>query len=240
MRLQTPQSKLLKTAFQEMMKGVSTSAPGHILAFNPTTQLAQVQIGIVRVDVSGAEFSPPPIIEVPVYFPGDDFAVEYQIDPGCEGDILFSQRCIDGWLNTGGIAANPIGRFHDMQDAFFLPGFRSLPNVLPGFQNNGIRLRNRAGTQYAWLKNDGSIDVRNGAGYITIASSGVVTINGVTFDTSGNVTSPAVIHSPTMTATSMTADNVTGTVNVSFAGKSAKDHIHSGVTVGAGNTGKVV
>lgn len=187
-RAQQPQ--MLREAFREMMKGVATSSPGHILAFDPVTQLAQVQIGITRVDLNGATFDPPTIIETPVYFPGGDYHIEYQIDPGCEGDILFSQRCVDGWIQTGGVAANPIGRFHDPQDAFFLPGFRSLPNVMPNFQNNGVRLSNKAGTQFMWLKNDNTMAMENGVGHIRMAADGLVTINGVTFDVSSFVSTP--------------------------------------------------
>lgn len=181
------QTALIKQSFRELMKGVNTSIPGHVLAFDPATQLAQVQVGILRIDLNGAEFAVPPIIEVPVQFPGGDWCVEYQIDPGCEGWIMFSQRCVDGWLQSGGIATNPIGRFHNMQDAAFLPGFRPAPVVLPGFQNNGVRLRNREGTQFAWLKRDGSIFIENGAGHIRMAPNGVVTINGATIPLSGDV-----------------------------------------------------
>jgi hypothetical protein len=203
-----------------MMKGVATSSPGHILAFDPVTQLAQVQIGITRVDLNGATFDPPTIIETPVYFPGGDYHIEYQIDPGCEGDILFSQRCIDGWLQTGGIAANPIGRFHDPQDAFFLPGFRSLPNKLPSFQNNGIRLSNKAGTQFMWLKNDGTMAWENGAGFIRVDAAGIVNINGVTIDPASLVTTPNDVKAGVI---------------------SLKLHRTSGVTVGTGiSTGPVV
>jgi len=184
------QPQVLREAFREMMKGVATSSPGHILAFDPVTQLAQVQIGITRVDLNGATFEPPTIIETPVYFPGGDFHIEYQIDPGCEGDILFSQRCIDGWLQTGGVAANPIGRFHDPQDAFFLPGFRSLPNKLVAFQNNGVRLSNGDGTQFMWMKNDNTMAMENGSGHIRMAADGTVTINGVTINPSSLVTTP--------------------------------------------------
>jgi hypothetical protein len=213
-RAQQPQ--MLREAFREMMKGVATSVPGHILAFDPVTQLAQVQIGITRVDLSGATFDPPAIIETPVYFPGGAYHLEYQIDPGDEGDILFSQRCVDGWLQTGGIAANPIGRFHDPQDAFFLPGFRSIPNALPAFQNNGIRMSNLTGTQFMWLKNDGSMSWENGAGFIRVDASGVVNINGVTIDTSALVTT--------------TNDVVAGAIRL-------KTHRHTGVTAGTATSG---
>jgi hypothetical protein len=225
------QARLIRDAFREVMKGVCTSIPGHVLTFNPLTQLAQVQVGVSRVDINGAEFTIKPIIEVPVYFPGGDFCVEYQIDPECEGDILFSQRCIDGWIQSGGVAANPIGRFHNMQDAMFLPGFRSQPNVLPSFQNNGVRLRNRAGTQFVWLKNDNSISMdnglakfdvladgttlmQNGAGMFQLMADGSFLINGLTITPDGNI--------------------------ITAAGVNLNLHIHSGVTPGSGNSGAPV
>lgn len=203
-RDKTKQPELLRRSFIELMKNVCTSIPGHILTFDPDTQLAQVQVGIQRVDINDAVFQVGPIIETPVYFPGGEFCVEYQIDPGCEGDILFSQRCIDGWIQSGGIAANPIGRFHNMQDAMFLPGFRSIPNALPDFQNNGIRLRNRAGGQFVWLKNDNSISADNGQakfdilpdgstlmqnalGSFQLMTDGSFLINGLTITPDGNL-----------------------------------------------------
>lgn len=161
-----------KRTFFEMMKDVATSIPGHVLAFDPATQLAQIQIGIVRKDVNGADFEPSPLIEVPVYFMGGDFSVEYQLDAGNEGFILFSQRCIDGWATTGGIANNPVMRFHDMSDAVFIPGIRSQPNVLSDFENNGIRLRNKTGDHYVWLKNDGTIELKNDESSILMSPNG--------------------------------------------------------------------
>jgi len=208
------QTRMIRTVFRELLKDVCTCVPGHVLAFDPVRQLAQVQVGIQRVDINNASFTVPPIIEVPVCFPGGDFALEYQIDPGCEGLIHFSQRCVDGWLQSGGVAANPIGRFHNLQDALFMPGYRSLPNVLPDFQNNGIRLRNEAGDQFAWLKNDGSIAVENAAGHIRIAADGTVTINGATITPAGDV--------------------------VSATGISLSTHAHGGVQSGGSNTGAPV
>jgi len=186
-------TELTKRSFFEMMKDVATSIPGHVLAFDPATQLAQIQIGIVRKDVNGKPFTPPPLIEVPVHFQGGKFTVEHQIDVGDEGFILFSQRCIDGWMTTGGVAENPIMRFHDLSDAVFLPGVRSQPKVIRDFANNGIRLRNADGTQYFWLKNDGSIEVANASGSFTLDASGA--FNG-TF-TGFNIDSPTFTHNGT-------------------------------------------
>ena len=156
----TALTKLIKDSFVEMMKDVATSTVGHIIAFDPDTQLAQIQVGIVGIKADGETFELTPLIECLVYFNGGDYLVETQIDPNVEGVILFSQRCIDGWVNTGGIADNPILRFHDMQDAMFLPGMRSQPNKITNFQNNGIRLRDKAGANYVWLKNDGTVEIK--------------------------------------------------------------------------------
>lgn len=214
---QLSQTALAKGAFYELMKNVATSIPGHILAYDPATQSAQVQIGIVRVDVNGVEFNPPPLIKVPVHFcGGSNFSIEYQIDPGDEGIIVFSQRCIDGWKTTGGIAKNPIARFHDLSDAAFIPGVRPFPKVLAAFENNGIRIRNKEGTHYIWLKNDGTIDAANSNGNITMAPGGTVNINGAIITPDGAISSPV----------SVTAPLVQADESLIIAGAEVKEHTH--------------
>ena len=222
-----------KRTFYEMMKDVATSIPGHVLAFDPETQLAQIQIGIVRKDVNGVEFTPSPLIEVLVNFVGGDFSVEHQLDIGNEGFIFFSQRCIDGWATTGGVANNPVMRFHDMSDAVFFPGIRSQPNVLSDFKNNGIRLRNKTGAHCVWLKNDGTIETTNdnftqtinpdgsmtetnGSYTKTVATDGTVNINGFVINPDGSANSPI----------SMTAPTVTGSTSLVVAGTEVKEHKH--------------
>lgn len=201
-------TEMLRTAITEAMKGVFTSIPGYVIAFDPATQRAQVQIGIQRVDINGVSWQPSPIVDVPVCFTGGNFTLEFQIDAGCEGIVLFSQRCIDGWKQTGGVADNPAGRFHHQQDAMFVPGIRSLPNAIQNFSNDGIKLRNKDGSQYAWLKKDGSLAVGNSAASVNITAAGLVNIfnssgsiqllangnaviNGVIFTPQGRITPPA-------------------------------------------------
>lgn len=183
-----PQSSLsgvMKTAFSELMKNVSTSVPGHVLGFDPDPQTAQIQIGVVSVDVNGKTFTPPPLIECPVYFPGgSQWMIEYQIDPGDEGWVLFSQRCIDAWMQTGGVAQNPIMRLHDESDGCFFPGFRPAAKSISGFNNDGIRLRDASGENYVWLSAAGvtikaaNLNVDVGSGTVNFNSSST-THNGV-------------------------------------------------------------
>ena len=159
----------LQEIFREIAKDLGTSIAGHILAFDADRQLAQVQIGVSSRDRKGNEIIPDPIIECPVQFSGGGgWSFEHKLVAGDEGLIIFSQRCLDGWIQTGGVANNPIARFHDKQDACFIPGVRSKPNAIKDFQNNGIRLRNADASVYHWLKDDGSIESVNGAGYVKL------------------------------------------------------------------------
>lgn len=172
----TSQSEFIKQSFHELMKNVGTSIPGHILAFNPKTQTAQVQIDIKRVEIGGKQVDIPPYINVPVHIYGGDYVIEIELKSGDEGLIIFSQRCIDTWLNNGGVANNPILRFHDMNDGLFIPGFRSQPKAISDFQNNGIRMRNRSGNQYVWLKNDGAINMKGAS--LDVDVDGDITFKG--------------------------------------------------------------
>lgn len=213
----TSNSQVLRVATTEAQKSIFTAIPGHVLTFDPKTQRAQIQIGIVRVDINNVTFEPKPIVDVPVSFAGGDFTMEFEINPGDEGIVLFSQRCIDGWKQTGGVADNPIGRFHHQQDAMFIPGIRSQPNVITNFQNNGIRLRNKDGTQNVWLKKDKSVEMNNGQGYVRLGGAdGTIALNGVTIDKNGNMSVPK---------------------SLKVDGKELDDHVHNGVAQGTSNTG---
>jgi hypothetical protein len=188
-------TELLKTALREQSKDIGTSIPGYVVAFDKNTQLAQLQIGIKKTPVKGESFAPAVLIECTAQFTGGNaFHVEHQIDPGDECLIVFSQRCIDGWVNTGGIANNPILRFHDVNDAYFIPGLRSQPNKITGFDNNGVKIRNKAGDQFIWLKNDGTAEITVPKIFINgdIVHNGDQTTTG-TINADTSVTSPSII-----------------------------------------------
>lgn len=167
---------VLRQALRDSQTRVNTAIPGYITAFDTETQLAQVQIGIRRVDTEGNTFVPPVIIECPVHFPGGTFSIEYEIQPNDEGLIIFSQRCIDSWIDNGGVSENPIMRLHDINDAMFIPGIRSQRKRLSNFKNNGIMMRNEDGSNFIWLRNDGTADIK----VTTMIIDGDLQINGET------------------------------------------------------------
>lgn len=187
--------EVIDLLIHERLKSVYTAIPAHVLSFDAKEQLAQIELGVKRVDVDGKTVVPPMIIDVPVLFLGDQFTIETQIDVGCEGLAIFSQRCIDAWLTTGGCAERTLNRMFDMSDAFFIAGFRPIPNAISGFSNNGIKIRNSSGEHVVWLKRDGEILLKNNGGSVKLLANGTVNINGLTIDPSGNLSTNGTITS---------------------------------------------
>lgn len=155
-----PLTAMLESSFGELSKNISTSIPGHIVSFDPATQLAEVQIGLKVNLATGAQVTPSVITNVPVNFwGGAGGTLETKIETGVEGLIFFSQECIDSWVEQGGVAIKPEDRRHDQNDAFFMPGFRSKPGAIKSFSNNGVRLRNEDASSYVWVKDDGAVEI---------------------------------------------------------------------------------
>ena len=98
----------------------------------------------------------------------------------------------------------------------FVPGIRSLDNLIASFSNDGIRLRNADASQYVWLKSDGSCIMANGNGNVQLLANGTVSINGVTIDKDGNITALK---------------------SLVLNGKELNNHSHGGVASGGSNTG---
>ena len=168
-------TQMLDKVISESLKDIGTSIPAHILEFDVETQLAKVQIAIEFHSVDGDSFAIAPIVNVPVYFGGGNaFILEHQIDTDDEGLLIVAQRCIDGWKEQGGVAPQTVLRKLDMQDAIFIPGVRSKPNVITDFQNDGVRIRSKDGTRHIHLKNTGEIEVKNEGATVSVKTDGLV------------------------------------------------------------------
>lgn len=194
-------NKLLNDSIPFFLKNVCTSIVGHIVTFDKSTQLAQAQIGVADFFSDGKKYTPPTLIECPVMIlGGNEFFIEQEVNKGDECLIIFSQRCIDSWIETGGIAPATIKRTHSYDDAVVITGFRSKANSIKGYSNNGIKIRNSSGDKYIWLKNDGSADIS----VTSLKITGDVNILG-----------------------NIQANEVSGLIDVKFAGTSSVRHVHT-------------
>lgn len=188
MQLAVRLKRMVEVGTGEAIKTVRTSVPGYVLEFEPDRQYATLQVGIQRLDIAGRTYTPPPIVNCPVCIYGSaGGAIETKIEKGDEVLILFSMRCIEGWRNQGGVAPLTSIELFRESDAFAVLAPRSSKNVITGYSNDGIRVRSLDGTRYVWLKDDGTIEMKNENGSFSMAPGGDIDANGATIDTSGNV-----------------------------------------------------
>lgn len=157
---QNPLTNMLTEAIAGALRQAMFCLPGRIVAFDPATQLAQVECGIQRI-VKGNPRTIATISSVPVHFAGDgQWYFWHQITPGkTEGLIHFSQRAIDTWIDQGGPVAPHENRVLSVDDAFFVPGVRSRPGAIPNFKNDGAGLGNYDQDTFIHAKNSGDVDI---------------------------------------------------------------------------------
>lgn len=159
----SPFNDLVNDAITSRLRGLMVCLPGKVVAFDPETQMAQVECGIQK-RINGVFRTIPVIDNVRVQFAGDgEWYCWHQIKPGTEGLIHFSQRAVDTWNDQGGPVAPHELRMFSAEDAYFVPGIRSTPRIIPGFVNEGVGM-----SSY-----DGATRVHLAPGSITLTATHV-------------------------------------------------------------------
>lgn len=196
---------LQKEMIDRAMSRVNTCIPGIIQSFNSATQRAIVVPAIkvkIVIDNEIEYREAPAIINVPVVFPfAGGFGCTFPVSNGDSCLLIFSQRSIDNFLQSGGIQPPEIdipgSRHHDMTDAFAIMGLTTNPDALGDWNSSGIELRNNAGTAKVIVQND-KVELAFGENLLTITSTGVQIVGnlhvlGTISDTS--ITYPTHVHS---------------------------------------------
>lgn len=184
------QTELLEQAKENAMMDVRVSMPARIVSFDPATKTAQVEICMQMVDDDDSAIEYPPLVDCPCLFTrGGGFHVVHPYSAGDSGLVLFSDRCLDGWFESGKTAPPMDFRVHSMSDAYFIGGADHLGNVSPivsGAMFIG-KDDNSAGLQ---INSDGSLILKGASLQIeppvttnsTITAIGQITANGKPLD----------------------------------------------------------
>ena len=135
---------------QAIMSAMRVSIPGIIQSFDPEAVTAVIQPAIkgVEHDASGAEVSVnlPLLVDVPVIFPrGGGCTLTFPVKEGDECLVIFADRCIDFWWQSGGIQEPVDGRMHDLSDAFCIVGPQSQAKKIGGISTSAVELRSDDG-----------------------------------------------------------------------------------------------
>ncbi|HFR4301113.1 TPA: Gp138 family membrane-puncturing spike protein [Klebsiella pneumoniae] len=229
---------------QAIMSAMRVSIPGIIQSFDPDAVTAVVQPAIkgAEKDESGAQVSVnlPLLVDVPVVFPrGGGCTLTFPIKEGDECLVIFADRCIDFWWQSGGIQEPVDERMHDLSDAFCIVGPQSQAKKIGGISTTAAQLRTDDGSAFIEVAEGHDVTVKtsgkltasaDGGTEITspeIILNGNVTINGNLSQGMGESGGSATMHGP-----------VTVTNDVTAGGKSLMTHTHGGVEHGSDSTGE--
>ena len=110
----------LQALKQEIFESLHCALPGTVVSFDAETQTAVIQPTIKTS--SDVEF--PLLRDVPVFMP-----VSFEIQEGDACLVIFADRDIDAWFETGEAEVPPSGRMHSLSDGFAFVGFRTRGNT---------------------------------------------------------------------------------------------------------------
>lgn len=118
---------------ENRLSDLHTSLPAIIVSFDAEARTVSAQPAIQRVFTDGEGLSGainlPVCVDVPVVFPsGGGYEITFPVKEGDECLLVFSERCIDNWFDTGEPSPPADYRKHDLSDAFAIMGVRSFAN----------------------------------------------------------------------------------------------------------------
>lgn len=137
--------------------------PGIIQSFDPDTVTAVVQPAIRSVqkndDGTTTTSDYPLLVGVPVIFPrGGGCSLTFPVNEGDECLLIFSDRCIDFWWQSGGIQEPGDERMHELSDAFCIVGPQSQTQKISGISTSAVELRSDdGGTKLSLNPSSGAI-----------------------------------------------------------------------------------
>lgn len=214
---------------------VWTSMPGIIQSYDPSKLTCTVQLSVQgrfqNNQGAWSDVTIPILVDCPLLIcGGGGFFATFPIAEGDECKVFFASRCIDAWWQNGGVQPQGRYRMHDLSDGFVFVGPHSQTNLIANVSATSAQLRNTAGDTYVEIAPSQKAN---------IVAPGGISLNGVQINAAGNVTLPSGAGLTAATGT-VSAENVTGTSQVTIGSKPLSAHTHSGVQTGSGDTGPPV
>lgn len=228
---------------ENIMSGLFVALPCIVQSFDPDAVTVEAQPAIKwRVTEDGTEKTVPLplLVDVPVIFPrGGGATLTFPVKPGDECLVVFADRCIDYWWQSGGVQEAVDPRKHNLSDGFALVGPQSQATKISNISTSAVQLRSDDGSTYFQLSPaDQKIKIVAPGGFEVVAPksefSDQLVVNGLLTFLNGMAGS----------AKKGIAAVITGTVQfvggLFSNGKNISDgHTHSGVRSGDDDSGGV-
>lgn len=223
----------LRVALRAEKAGMWMSLPGIVQSFDPVAVTVVVQPAIkgriMQKDGTWQSVNMPLLVDVPVSFPrGGGATLTFPVNTGDECLVVFADRCIDAWWQSGGIQEPMEPRMHDLSDGFAFIGPMSQAKKIGGISTSAVQLRSDDGAAYIELDpNSHAVNVNTSGNVTTTAAE--TTVNG-----------PVIFNGPVTFNNSVTQPDGKGVFTMQDAiigGVLQSTHKHGGVQTGGGDTG---
>lgn len=232
-------AETLRTLQSSVSSQLRVSMPGIVQSFDADSVTCDIQIGI-KGESGGESTNLSVLTSVPVVFPrGGGVTMTFPIKAGDECLLVFGDRCIDFWHQSGDIQETVDERQHDLSDAFAIIGPQSQAKKISGISTSAAQFRSDDGSTYFEINPTTKkikIVAPGGLDVVTPKAefSAEVLVNGLFTFLGGLVGSAAAGVSAKITG----AIEFIGTLTSN--GKTIDDtHTHKDVQPGTGNSGKV-
>ncbi|CNF48463.1 Gp138 family membrane-puncturing spike protein [Yersinia mollaretii] len=232
-------AETLRTLQSSVSSQLRVSMPGIVQFFDADSVTCDIQIGI-KGESGGESTNLSVLTNVPVVFPrGGGVTMTFPIKAGDECLLIFGDRCIDFWHQSGDIQETVDERQHDLSDAFAIIGPQSQAKKISGISTSAAQFRSDDGSTYFEINPTTKkikIVAPGGLDVVTPKAefSAEVLVNGLFTFLGGLVGSAAAGVSAKITG----AIEFVGTLTSN--GKTIDDtHTHNEVQPGTGNSGKV-
>lgn len=155
---------------------IRVALPGIVQSFDPgaVTAVVQPAIRYVERDNDGNRITKnyPLLVDVPVVFPrGGGCTLTFPVKAGDECLVIFADRCIDFWWQSGGVQEPVDDRIHDLSDGFCFVGPQSQAQKISDISTLATELRSDDGKTRLSLDPSG--------GTITGTAPGGFNLNGL-------------------------------------------------------------
>ena len=174
-------NEAMEIAQDAIMSRLNCHNIGRIIEFDTLTQTCTVEMMQIK-QFNEQTFIPAPITQVPLIILGAGGGHITMPNPvGTICLLLFLDRNIDNFMETGEQYVPDTARMHDFTDAIALTTFTTLANPIQNYDENAITIS----YQNANIKVKDEI-VINSQGNVTINSPTAITLNAPDVSTTGN------------------------------------------------------
>lgn len=192
---------------EDISAQIRCAMPAIVTRVNLEAQTVEVKLalhGKVKDTEGEVRYVQYPILpDVPIVWPrAGGFALTFPVKVDDECLVIFADRCIDAWWQSGGVQKPMDERMHDLSDAFALFGATSQPQKLPDVKDNAVELRDDDRINWISLRK-GSLDIN---------IDGATTVH--CHDAEVNIDNSATVNVGSSTTLNCPTNTINGNVNI--------------------------